>query len=518
MRNNLPVTQQEFVFPPEQMLVSATDLSGTIQYCNSAFVDVSGFTKDELVGQPHNTIRHPDMPREAFADMWQTLRAGRPWTAMVKNRRKDGDHYWVLANVTPVVERGQPVGYLSVRIKPSRDEVAQADVLYAKMRAGTLATHRLEDGRLVRRGWRGKLGALKRLPVATRVSLGFAAAPLTMLLIGCAAFAGDPPLAFWSAFAGAVLVSALGAAFLARGLAAALTEIRAFSTRLAAGDLTSRLMLTRDDDLGEVGRALNQLKANLAALVLDVRGQLHGLKSASQEIASGNTDLSRRTESQAASLEQTASSMEQLTTTVQGNADASARALDLARQAQAAAAQGGEIAIRVEQTMAAIATASHRIADITGVIDGIAFQTNLLALNAAVEAARAGDAGRAFAVVAGEVRNLAQRSAASALEIKKVVETSVAEIQDGAALVSRTTAQIEAIDEAVRRVSAIIVEVANASGEQAEGIKLVNQAVTHLDGSTQKNATLVEQAATTAQNLSNQAVLLDDAVRLFTVE
>ncbi len=210
-----------------------------------------------------------------------------------------------------------------------------------------------------------------------------------MLLIGYAAFVGDPPMAFWSALAGAVLVSALGAAFLARGLAAALTEIRAFSTRLAAGDLTSRLTLTREDDLGEVGRALNQLKANLAALVLDVRGQLHGLKSASHEITTGNTDLSRRTESQAASLEQTAASMEQLTTTVQSNAEASARALDLAHQAQAAAAQGGEIAIRVEQTMAAIATASHRIADITGVIDGIAFQTNLLALNAAVEAARA---------------------------------------------------------------------------------------------------------------------------------
>jgi aerotaxis receptor len=238
---------------------------------------------------------------------------------------------------------------------------------------------------------------------------------------------------------------------------------------------------------------------------------------AATEISSGNTDLSRRTEMQAASLEQTAATMDQLTTTVQGNADATVRALELVREAQAAADDGGRIASQVEQTMAGITAASRRIADITDVIDGIAFQTNILALNAAVEAARAGEAGRSFAVVATEVRNLAQRCAASAKEIEGVVATSVAQIAEGTSLVTRTTSQMRAIDEAVNRVSTIIMEVAKASSEQAEGIAQVNQAVAHLDDSTQQNAALVEQAAATAQRLAQRAVVLDEAVRLFTV-
>jgi aerotaxis receptor len=290
-----------------------------------------------------------------------------------------------------------------------------------------------------------------------------------------------------------------------------------FATRLAAGDLTVDLEIARHDDLGEVLQALTQLRANLAAIVYDVREQINGMLDNAREISSGNVDLARRTELQAASLEETAATMEELTTTVQANADASVRALDLAKDAQAAAAEGGKIAGQVEQTMAAITAASRRIADITGVIDGIAFQTNILALNAAVEAARAGEAGRSFAVVAGEVRMLAQRCAASSKEIKSVVEASAAEVAAGTDLVARTTSQMRAIDEAVERVSSIIVEVANASSEQAEGIRQVNQAVSHLDGATQQNAALVEQAAATAQRLAAQADVLSEAVRLFTV-
>ncbi|WP_246217056.1 methyl-accepting chemotaxis protein [Paraburkholderia panacisoli] len=517
MRNNQPVTGHEYEFPSSHMLVSATDLTGRIQYCNPAFIAVSGFTRDELIGQPHNLIRHPDMPREAFADLWATIRAGRPWTALVKNRRKNGDHYWVRANVTPVVEKGAVVGYLSVRVKPQRDAVRVAESLYARMRTGESRGLMLRNGVVVRTGLRGRLQALMRLPVATRAAAGYALTPLALLLTGLAAWQGTPPAPFWIAFGVAATISVVSWRVLTRQLAAPIDDMSGFATRLAAGDLTTDLEIARHDDLGDVLQALNQLKANLAAIVYDVRTQITGMLDNAREISSGNVDLARRTELQAASLEETAATMDELTTTVQANADASVRALDLARDAQAAAAEGGKIAGQVEQTMAGITAASRRIADITGVIDGIAFQTNILALNAAVEAARAGEAGRSFAVVASEVRMLAQRCAASSKEIKSVVEASASEVAAGTELVARTTSQMRAIDEAVGRVSSIIVEVANASSEQAEGIRQVNQAVSHLDGATQQNAALVEQAAATAQRLAEQADVLDAAVRLFTV-
>jgi aerotaxis receptor len=517
MRNNQPVTGHECEFPSSQMLVSATDLTGRIEYCNPAFIAVSGYTREELIGQPHNLIRHPDMPREAFADMWATIRDGRPWTALVKNRRKNGDHYWVHASVTPVVDKGAVVGYLSVRVKPERDAVRAAEALYARIRAGESRAFKLRRGVVVRTGLLGRLQALMRLPVATRAAVGYAITPLALLLTGLAAWGGTPPVPFWIAFGVTAAFSFVSWRMLTRQLAEPIRDMSGFATRLAAGDLTADLVIARHDDLGDVLQALNQLKANLAAIVYDVRAQITGMLDNAREISSGNVDLARRTELQAASLEETAATMEELTTTVQANADASVRALDLAKDAQAAAAVGGKIAGQVEQTMAGITAASRRIADITGVIDGIAFQTNILALNAAVEAARAGESGRSFAVVAGEVRMLAQRCAASSKEIKSVVEASATEVALGTELVARTTSQMRVIDEAVSRVSSIIVEVANASSEQAEGIRQVNQAVSHLDGATQQNAALVEQAAATAQRLAEQADVLDEAVRLFTV-
>ncbi|WP_321881609.1 methyl-accepting chemotaxis protein [Paraburkholderia bannensis] len=517
MRNNQPVTQQEFDYPASQMLVSATDLKGRIQYCNPAFVAVSGFTKEELIGKAHNIIRHPDMPAEAFADMWETIGAGRPWTALVKNRRKSGDHYWVRANVTPVSEQGTVVGYLSVRVKPSREEVRDAEQLYAQMREGRLRGVRLRQGDLTRTGLIGAAKSLMRLPIATRIGIGYALVPAALAAAGFGAWQGLPPTPFWCAFGAAAMCSVAAWRLSTRHLGAPLEQMSMASTRMAAGDLTASLAIASKDDLGDVLQALNQLQANLTAIVYDVRSQIDGMLDAAHEISTGNLDLSRRTELQAASLEETAATMDQLTTTVQANAEASTRALDLAREAQDAAAQGGSIAGRMERTMAGITDASKRIADITGVIDGIAFQTNILALNAAVEAARAGEAGRSFAVVAGEVRMLAQRCAASAKEIKQVVDASVHEIAQGTELVGQTTAQMRSIDEAVSRVSSIIVEVANASGEQAEGIRQVNQAVAHLDSATQQNAALVEQAAATAQRLAEQADVLDEAVRLFTV-
>ncbi|WP_082621889.1 PAS domain-containing methyl-accepting chemotaxis protein [Bordetella sp. N] len=517
MRTNVPVTQREFLFSAKQRLVSATDLSGNIRYCNPAFVTVSGFTKEELIGQPHNIIRHPDMPQAAFADMWATISSGRPWTALVKNRRKNGDHYWVRANVTPVVEHGVEVGYLSVRVVPSREEVEEAETLYESMRENTLRGHRLREGVLVRTGVAGWFGKLGRQPVGRRVAVGYVTTLLLTLAGAGAAYGGLPPQPFWLAWGAGVLGSLVSGALLSRQLSSPVDAMSIFATQMAAGDLTTDMSVERHDDLGDVQRALNQLQANLSAIVLDVRDQIGGVMEAAHEISAGNIDLSQRTEEQATSLEQTAAAMDDLTHSVQGNADATQRVLSLVDEAQAAADDGGRIAAQVEQTMAGITTAAQRIADITGVIDGIAFQTNILALNAAVEAARAGEVGKSFAVVAAEVRNLAQRCAASAREIKTVVDSSVQQIAAGTELVGRTTSQMRAIDQAVHRVADVIHEVADASGNQAKGIRQVNDAVAHLDSATQQNAALVEQAAATAQRLVERADVLADAMRLFTV-
>ncbi|OLL31167.1 chemotaxis protein [Burkholderia sp. SRS-W-2-2016] len=517
MRNNQPVTQREFDYSASDMLVSATDVKGRIQYCNPAFIAISGFSREELLGAPHNIVRHPDMPREAYADMWETIGAGYPWTALVKNRRKNGDHYWVCANVTPVVENGRTVGYLSVRTKPSRDEVKLAESTYARMREGTLRSHRLRRGQLVRTGFAGKLQALTRWSVGARLASGYAVAPLALLAVGAVQAGGLPPLPYWSAAAISALLAGLAWFTLSRQVGAPLAGLSSFATRMAAGDLTVEMSGARHGDFADVSSALNQLKANLGAIVLDVRGQIGGVIDAAGEMSSGNADLARRTEMQAASLEETAATMEQFTTTVKANADAAASALALAKEAQDAAALGGEIVGHVERTMSGITSASQRIADITGVIDGIAFQTNIIALNAAVEAARAGDAGRSFAVVATEVRMLAQRCAESARQIKSVVDLTVAEVSQGTGLIERTTSQMKVIDDTVRRVLKIIDDVSNASDEQAKGITQVNQAITHLDSATQQNAALVEQAAATAQRLIDSAHVLDETVRLFTV-
>ncbi|RKP50215.1 PAS domain-containing methyl-accepting chemotaxis protein [Pararobbsia silviterrae] len=519
MRNNQPVTQQEYVLDNADMLVSATDLQGNIAYCNPAFVRASGYSKDELVGAPHNLIRHPDMPREAFADLWETIRAGRQWGALVKNRRKNGDYYWVRASVTPVIEQGRTVGYLSVRVKPSRQEVSGAQALYKQMREGTLRGRRLSGGLIVRTGLAGVLDHWSSLALAKRVALmNMVGAPLATLVLGCLVDRGVPGLAYWIATAVTAVFGAVTANRLGAHLGKPLDDITQFALRLAAGDLRVDLAVNRQDDLGDLQRSLQQLKSNLTAIVFDVRSQITGVADAASEIGSGNIDLSRRTEMQAASLEQTAATMDELTSTVQANADSAARALDLSQEAQKAATEGDQMVSRVEHTMESIATASKRIGDITSVIDSIAFQTNILALNAAVEAARAGEAGRSFAVVATEVRNLAQSSANAAREIKSVIDASTAEVEKGSLLVSQTAAQVRSIDEAVKRVASILVEVANASSEQADGIRQVTQAVAQLDSATQQNAALVEQSTSTAQNLGVQAGVLGDAVRLFSIE
>ena len=897
MRNNLPVTNVELQLEEHTLIVSKTDIKGMITFINKDFIDISGFTEAELIGQPHNIVRHPDMPVEAFEDMWRDLKDGRPWTGLVKNRCKNGEHYWVLATATPMRESGQVVGYMSVRRKPSPQQVVAAENAYRLFREGKAGNLRIRHGAVVKGGeglfagtsLKGRLMAgfgtllaalavvagmgvwgmgqtndavvnlyTQRLePTQALASIGkLMADNRSQILLslqhdpsGAYAKLHDHPLEFhlkqidanvseistqWEnykkgigsdehqqladAFVEArkryvgeglipakqalqegrfedanlillkqinpaygvasekatalfkhqvegaqtqlqqsektfsrerlwivvIVLGALAAGFfiasaiirtisrpldsvlatfqaLSEGIftrnvdvssndemgrvlqglqsmqiqqgfnvaesqriandnlriqialdcvssnlriadddgnvlyankgllntlrqiepelrqqqpsfsvnkfvgsnigafyqdpAAALKTMRelqsmrqseleiggrifnvvtnpiindrgqrlgtvgewldrtaelnaqrlvaALITRASAGDLEARLeteslegfykdlgkginslLETSGSAIGEIAALLERVAAGdltrtvnseyqgtfgklrndanetvgkLRELVGDIQLSAETINTAAKEIATGNQDLSSRTEEQASSLEETASSMEQLTATVRQNADNAKQANELAAGAQVVAEKGGAVVAQVVQTMGSIHQASNKIADIIGVIDGIAFQTNILALNAAVEAARAGEQGRGFAVVATEVRSLAQRSAAAAKEIKGLISDSVERVEAGNRLVDQAGRTMEEVVTSIKRVATIVTNISEASREQSAGIEQVSLAVSQMDEVTQQNAALVEEAAAAAESLEEQASHLADSVAVFKV-
>jgi len=315
-----------------------------------------------------------------------------------------------------------------------------------------------------------------------------------------------------------VFLAALIGLWLIRAISRPLNEAVRIAESVAAGDLTQTIEVYSQDETGQLMRAMKNMNESLVGIVGQVRSGTETISVASREIASGNADLSARTESQASSLEETASSMEELTSTVKQNAENARQANQLVRSTSDVAVKGGQVVGQVVDTMASIKDSSRKIADIIGVIDGIAFQTNILALNAAVEAARAGEQGRGFAVVAAEVRNLAQRSAGAAKEIKSLIEDSVSQVDAGGKLVDEAGKTMGEIVTSVKRVTDIMSEIAAASQEQSAGIEQVNQAITQMDDATQQNAALVEQAAAAAESLQEQASSLAQAVSVFKLD
>ncbi|MDD5581266.1 MAG: methyl-accepting chemotaxis protein [Methylobacter sp.] len=699
MKINMPVTDKEVLMPKGTVLVTKTDLKGIITYANDAFVKISGFSRDELVDSAHNIVRHPDMPPAAFEDLWKTLKNGKPWAGIVKNRTRNGDYYWVEANVTPIYGNGQMQEYLSVRYAPSREQIEKAEQLYKKLNANT-AKMRLA-------GWAAKIKLIREMAIWKKgalaltalllpglflmyqlflaknyVALALVALPLVIgtvvavnlyrlvhnsleTLIGVyyrylnnsfkssldldrndqfgdsyrALFAlgqkfnsdiafgkenemhlrekdiinrdfvsqieaisksqpviqfnmdgtiitandlfldvmgyslaeikgqhhrifAEPSVAqsaeyrqFWEKlnrgeadtgeykrigkggktiylrasynpildvngkpykvvkYASDVTKETITNQVLERVFA----DIGSIMRNLANGDLTRNITHQYNGIYGECKDNINEAVAKFNEVFIQIRDAANFIDNSSQEIASGNNNLSQRAEQQAANLEETAASMEELTSIVKNNAHNAHEANEVANSAKQKAVRGGEVVNSAIAAMQEINESSNKIAQIISVIDEIAFQTNLLALNASVEAARAGEQGRGFSVVATEVRNLAQRSANAAKQSSELIQSSVQKVRAGTAFVNETGAALNDIVASVAKVSEFVAQIASASAEQSAGIEQVNKAVAQLDEITQQNAALAEQAAAGSISMSEQSTNMAHLLNFFKV-
>ena len=544
MKINQPVTHVETLLPDGEFIYSSTDLKGIIVEANEAFVRISNFTRDEMIGQPHNMVRHPDMPPEAFADLWRDLKAGRPWRGIVKNRRKDGGFYWVVANVSPVRDHGQVIGYQSVRARPTREEIAAADGAYKRIKAGDRSI-RVEHGRVVKN--RPAL-ILKLLSLRSQLIL----AGLATLLPATEALSrhlGGPTFPdSVSLVATAVsILYALYFLFIYGPLTTRdLDRTSAWMEEvLSTGDLRERLNVERRDVVGSIARKADKLTSSVQATIQGIADIAQQVALATQDVNAGMKSSSTSARNQSEATSSAAAAIEQVTVSIGEVAAHAKTTMETATHTGEVSRQGTQITRDASKTIESLADTvrqsaeqvealgqrSEEISRVTSVIKEIADQTNLLALNAAIEAARAGETGRGFAVVADEVRKLAERTARAIQEIGQMTQSIQIETQHavegmraGAQQVAEGVHLVRGTEEALRQINLemattteMVGEISHASHEQELAMIELARNVERVANMTEQNVVVVNQTSHTINYLNSVVLRMRKAVTQYGV-
>jgi len=506
----------EYVLDDSIAMISKGDLDGKITYANRDFISVSGYAESELLGAPQSLLAHPDTPHQVFEDFLRTVRSNRTWTGVAKGLRKNGDHFWVEMTAAPIYVNRRIAGYITIRAKASPEKIRSASEAYAAMKSGS-AEIDVDQGRLVRRSIFRRLRAERRFSVSRKMNALMA---LTIVL-----FAGNLAVlahegggasrwAIGSSVAG-IVCCLLASLLFRQGVTGPFARLKDHIDALGEGNLSQTIEAHGDDEAARIRHALRILQINLKLLVSQIKETTALVGNGVAQIASGNADLAVRTEAQAASLTQIAASMARLTATVAENSESAREAEVLSTTTSSVAAKGRLAVGKVIETMKSIEDSSHKIVDIIGVIDSIAFQTNILALNAAVEAARAGVQGRGFAVVAEEVRNLARRCADAAKEIKSLIGDAAERVDAGGRHVTDAGETMTDIVAAVERVAMVLSDISTASSSQSDGIVQANEALAQVEHTTERNAKLVDQAGLESRRMQEEAGKLAKLVESF---